>query len=127
LAGIVSDYRADVPAQELPTSLLSELKDQIGCDSVLFEGFRQRNWFAQSLPAYDYAGVEGLVLGARGRDRGQDGEPNRGPVCWPVVNRAPARPWSRPRTPVVIAMDAVGRARPMPREVSSSPGRMAAA
>ncbi len=58
---MVSDYRADVPAQGLPTSLLSELKDQIGCDSVLFEGFRQRNWFAQSLPAHDYAGDEGLV------------------------------------------------------------------
>ena len=35
LAGMVSDYRADVPAQGLPTSLRSELEDQIGCDSVL--------------------------------------------------------------------------------------------
>ena len=61
LAGMVSDYRADVPAQGLPTSLRSELEDKIGCDSVLFEGFRQRNWFAQSLPADDYAGDEGLV------------------------------------------------------------------
>ena len=44
----------------LPASLLNELKDQIGCDSVLFEGFgslRQRNWFAQSLPADDYTGI----------------------------------------------------------------------
>ncbi len=61
LAGMVSDYRADVPAHGLPTSLLSEFKDQISCDSVLFEGFRQRNWFAQSLPADDCAGDEGLV------------------------------------------------------------------
>ena len=30
LAGMVSDYRADLPAQGLPASLLDELKDQIG-------------------------------------------------------------------------------------------------
>jgi DNA-binding CsgD family transcriptional regulator len=65
LAGIVSDYRSDIPADGLPASLLSELKDQIGCDSVLFEGLdsaRQRTWFAQSLPADDYAADQGLTL-----------------------------------------------------------------
>src|ERR1700684_1363621 len=65
LAGIVSDYRSDLPARGLPVSLLSDLAGQIGCDSVLFEGFdslRQRNWFAQALPADDYTGDEELGL-----------------------------------------------------------------
>ena len=39
LAGIVSDYRADVPAQGLPVSLLSDLMSQIRCDAISFEGF----------------------------------------------------------------------------------------
>jgi DNA-binding CsgD family transcriptional regulator len=65
LAGIVSDYRADLPAEGLPPSLLSDLTSQIGCDSVLFEGvdsLRQRNWFAQALPDDEYTGDEGLRL-----------------------------------------------------------------
>jgi hypothetical protein len=39
LAGIVSAYRGDLPAQGLPWSLLSELKEQIDCDEIAFEGF----------------------------------------------------------------------------------------
>jgi|SRR5689334_6275789 hypothetical protein len=32
LAGIVSDHRADLPAEGLPLSLLADLKDQIRCE-----------------------------------------------------------------------------------------------
>lgn len=56
LAGIVSDYRADLPAQGLPVSLLSDLMSQIRGDAVLFEGFdsdRQETWFAETVPADD--------------------------------------------------------------------------
>jgi DNA-binding CsgD family transcriptional regulator len=53
LAGIVSEHRTDVPAHGLPVSLLRDLKDQIRCDEMSFEGFdsaRQTLWFAsQSL------------------------------------------------------------------------------
>ena len=58
LAGMVNDYRADLPAQGLPMSLLSDLASQIRCDAVLFEGFdseRQQTWFAEALPADDTA------------------------------------------------------------------------
>ncbi|MEV6762120.1 hypothetical protein AB0N16_16015 [Streptomyces sp. NPDC051105] len=48
------------------------------------------------------------------------------PVCWLVVNRAPASPWSPARTPLVIAIDAVGRASPTPAAVSTRPGSTAA-
>jgi DNA-binding CsgD family transcriptional regulator len=54
LAGMVSDYRADLPAQGLPTSLLSELMTQIRCDAILFEGMdsaKHEVWFAQEIPA----------------------------------------------------------------------------
>jgi hypothetical protein len=56
LAGMVSDYRADLPAQGLPTFLLSELMTQIRCDAILFEGMdsaKQGVWFAQEIPAAD--------------------------------------------------------------------------
>jgi DNA-binding CsgD family transcriptional regulator len=64
LAGMVSDYRTDLPAQGLPMSLLSDLASQIRCDAVLFEGFdseRQAVWFAEALPADDDDADEGLV------------------------------------------------------------------
>jgi hypothetical protein len=48
--------------------------------------------------------------------------PTAAPTCWLVVNRAPARPWSRPCTPLVIAIDAVGSANPIPSAVNISPG-----
>ena len=48
--------------------------------------------------------------------------PTAAPTCWPVVNMAPAMPWSLPCTPVVIATDAAGSDRPMDSEVSSRPG-----
>ena len=60
LAGIVSDARADLPAEEgLPPSLLSDLKDQIRCDAVMFAGMdsgRQAYWFGQAIPAEADAG-----------------------------------------------------------------------
>jgi hypothetical protein len=64
LAGMVSDYRADLPAQGLPMSLLSDLASQIRCDAVLFEGLdskRQGTWFAESFPADDDAPDDGLT------------------------------------------------------------------
>ena len=60
LAGIVSDARANLPAEEgLPPSLLSDLKDQIRCDAVMFAGMdsgRQAYWFGQAIPAEADAG-----------------------------------------------------------------------
>jgi DNA-binding CsgD family transcriptional regulator len=54
LAAIVSEDRADVPAQGgLPPSLLAELMDQIRCDVVAFGGFdsgRQETWCVQFVP-----------------------------------------------------------------------------
>ena len=53
LAAIVTADRADLPAQGLPLSLLSDLMDQIRCDFVQFEGFdsrRQGYWFIQGVP-----------------------------------------------------------------------------
>jgi DNA-binding CsgD family transcriptional regulator len=64
LAGMVSDYRADLPAHGLPMSLLSDLASQIRCDAVLFEGLdskRQGTWFAESFPADDDAPDDGLT------------------------------------------------------------------
>src|SRR5580698_7496698 len=48
--------------------------------------------------------------------------PTAAPVCWLVVKSAPASPWSSRRTPLVIAIDAVGRASPIPSEVRIRPG-----
>jgi hypothetical protein len=39
LAGMVSEHRADLPAQGLPTSLLSDLMSQIRRDAILFAGY----------------------------------------------------------------------------------------
>jgi DNA-binding CsgD family transcriptional regulator len=53
LAGMVSEQRDDLPAQGLPMSLLSELKERIPCDVISFEGFdsdRQLTWFTESIP-----------------------------------------------------------------------------
>jgi hypothetical protein len=64
LAGIVSDYRADLPAQGLPWSLLGELKEQICCDEIAFEGFdsaRRMVWFAQCIPADPRSGEASLA------------------------------------------------------------------
>ena len=64
LAAMVNDYRADLPAQGLPMSLLSDLASQIRCDAVLFEGFdseRQQTWFAEALPADDDTADEALA------------------------------------------------------------------
>jgi DNA-binding CsgD family transcriptional regulator len=58
LAGMVSDYRSDLPAQGLPMSLLSDLMSQIRCDVISFEGFdsdRQVTWFVEAIPAHDGA------------------------------------------------------------------------
>jgi hypothetical protein len=53
LAGMVSQQRDDLPDQGLPMSLLSELKEQIPCDVISFEGFdsqRKLTWFGQFIP-----------------------------------------------------------------------------
>jgi DNA-binding CsgD family transcriptional regulator len=63
LAGIVSDERSDLPAQGLPLSLLSELREQIPCDYLSFQGYdsgRQRYWFTQRLdPKFPHRGIPG--------------------------------------------------------------------
>jgi len=60
LTAIVAGDREDLPAQGLPPSLLSELTDQIRCDSVSLQGFdsgRRQVWFNQPIPYNgDYPG-----------------------------------------------------------------------
>ena len=55
LAGIVSEARADLPADGgLPESLLADLMSQIRCDAVVFNGFdsgQQAHWFVQEVPS----------------------------------------------------------------------------
>ena len=64
LAAIVSEDRPDLPDGEgLPPSLLADLKDQIRCDVVSFEGSdsgRQAVWFWQVIPTIDMPGREDL-------------------------------------------------------------------
>ncbi|HEV8276622.1 MAG TPA: LuxR C-terminal-related transcriptional regulator, partial [Streptosporangiaceae bacterium] len=58
LAAIVSQDRADVPAEGLPPSLLAALVGQIRCDALGFGGFdpgRQMCWFGQEIPPGDDA------------------------------------------------------------------------
>ena len=59
LAGVVSEVRSDLPAQGLPLSLLSDLKDQIPCDFLLCHGYDttlQQYWFTQQIPEEDGEG-----------------------------------------------------------------------
>jgi len=59
LAGMVSEERSDVPAQGLPLSLLSDLKDQIPCDFLLCEGYDttlEQYWFTQRVSEEDGEG-----------------------------------------------------------------------
>jgi DNA-binding CsgD family transcriptional regulator len=62
LAGIISEDRPDVPADEgLPPSLLADLMDQIRCDVIAFGGLdsrRQETWALQSIPDGGEALVE---------------------------------------------------------------------
>jgi DNA-binding CsgD family transcriptional regulator len=55
LAAIVSQNREDLPAdEELPPSLLADLKDQIHCDDIWLDRYdseRQETWWLQQLPA----------------------------------------------------------------------------
>jgi DNA-binding CsgD family transcriptional regulator len=54
LAGIVSDHRADLPAEGLPPSLLVDLMGQIRCDALGLDGWdpgRQTCWFSQEIPS----------------------------------------------------------------------------
>ena len=57
LLGIVSDHRADLPAEGgLPLSLLADLMEQIRCDTVSFEGLDstlRTEWFWQGIPDWD--------------------------------------------------------------------------
>jgi DNA-binding CsgD family transcriptional regulator len=58
LAAMITEHRADIGAQGLPTSLLSDLMSHIRCDGIAFYGFdseRELTWFAQEIPAYDDA------------------------------------------------------------------------
>jgi DNA-binding CsgD family transcriptional regulator len=53
LAGMVTEHRADPHPHGLPMSLLSDLKEQIPCDVISFEGFdssREETWFLQAVP-----------------------------------------------------------------------------
>jgi hypothetical protein len=55
LAAIVTDERADVPAEGLPPSLLTELAGLIRCDQVSFFGMdshRQEFSFMQEVPGH---------------------------------------------------------------------------
>ena len=64
LAGIVSEHRGDVGAHGLPVSLLTDLKDLIGCDVISFEGFdshRAVTWFLQGIRGHDVIVVDGIV------------------------------------------------------------------
>ena len=56
LAALVNQERDDLPERGVPLSLLSDLKDQIPCDYVLFQGYDTRRnsyWFAQQVPEDD--------------------------------------------------------------------------
>ena len=57
LLGIVSDDRADLPAEGgLPLSLLADLMGQIRCDIMAFHGLDSNlltEWFWQSIPDWD--------------------------------------------------------------------------
>jgi DNA-binding CsgD family transcriptional regulator len=58
LAAIVSQDRADVPAEGLPLSLLADLVGQIRCDALSLDSWdpgRQMCWFSQELPSGDAA------------------------------------------------------------------------
>jgi hypothetical protein len=52
--------------------------------------------------------------------------PTAAPVCWLVVNTAPASPCWLCLTPLVIAIDAAGSASPTPAAVRIRPGSTAA-
>ena len=55
LAGMITELRTDIPAQGLPMSLLRDMKSQIRCDIISFEGFdseHETEWFGQALPAH---------------------------------------------------------------------------
>src|SRR6266478_10138577 len=79
LAGIISDDRADLPAEVgLPPSLLADLMSQIRCDVITFAGFdsgRQETWFLQAIP-------ETRFLRAI-PDRGEAMAEHLAPVHWP--------------------------------------------
>ena len=69
LAGIVSDHRADLPAEGLPPSLLADLMGQIRCDAVTFDGFdsgRQAYWFGQEIPPSDACSSTTTWIGRTG-------------------------------------------------------------
>src|SRR5580658_5625484 len=56
LAALVNEKRDDLPEKGVPLSLLSDLKSQIPCDYVLFQGYDTRRnsyWFDQQVPEDD--------------------------------------------------------------------------
>jgi DNA-binding CsgD family transcriptional regulator len=64
LLGMVSDDRADLPAEGgLPLSLLADLMSQIRCDTACFEGLdsnARAEWFWQGIPDWDEDAGEDL-------------------------------------------------------------------
>ena len=65
LAAMVTERRADVPAEGLPTSLLSDLMSRIPCDLASFEGFDSEHatyWFVQDVPAREDSYDEAFSL-----------------------------------------------------------------
>lgn len=63
LAGMVCEHRSDLPPDGLPLSLLADLKDQIGCDEISFEGFDS------SCPQVSF--VQAVPRPAGGGDKGR--------------------------------------------------------
>ena len=56
LLSIVSDHRADDPADGLPLTLLEHLMAEVPCDEISFFGLdsdQQETWFGQGIPAGD--------------------------------------------------------------------------
>ncbi len=56
LAAIVNEERDDLPEVGVPLSLLNDLRNQIPCDCVVFQGYdtrRKSRWFAQQVSGDD--------------------------------------------------------------------------
>lgn len=54
LAGMITEHRADIPAQGLPISLLRDLMSHIRCDVIMLEGLDSEHetiWLGQAIPA----------------------------------------------------------------------------
>jgi DNA-binding CsgD family transcriptional regulator len=64
MARIVCEQRDDIPARGLPMSLLADIKEQIGCDIISFEGFdsqREVTWFLQAIRGPEHITVDHVL------------------------------------------------------------------